>query len=123
MTVYCEATAVHETRYDPDTNSSPVEAIAEAVAAVEGIDSMDLPPLYDHVDVEAVNRLLDGRNGAVVSETVIGFTVEGWNVLVRGDGHIAVLDPERPSEAAPVFGTVSAHSTDSRGRRQTSSTD
>ena len=103
LTVYCESAVVHEARYDPDSNASPVEAVAEAVATAQGTDPMDLPPLYDYIDVQAVNRLIGGRDTRIVGETVLAFTVETWNVLIRSDGHIRVLDPEQTAEPARPF--------------------
>jgi hypothetical protein len=101
MTVYCRAKPVYEARYEPSTNASPVEAVAKAVAEVEGVDPMALPPLYDHVDVEAMNRLLARESDC--SGFVFGFTVGRWHVFVRGDGRIRVFDGETESGSTPVF--------------------
>jgi hypothetical protein len=117
LAVHCEATPVYEARYNPRDNASPVEAVAEAVAAVEGIDSMHLPPLYDHVDVEAMNRLITGGSDGLSGGVVLGFTVESWNVFVRGDGQIRIFDSEEDGEPTPAFGSVSTTSDSNRSQR------
>jgi hypothetical protein len=102
ISVHSEATPVHETRYDPVDNASPVEAIAWALATVEDIDPTDLPPLYDYVDVEAMNRLMESGSHGVGEEFVLGFRIAGWHVFVQGNGSIRIFDTERQSEPTPV---------------------
>jgi hypothetical protein len=103
ISVHSEATPVHEARYNPGNNASPVEAVAKALATVEGIDSTALPPLYDHVDVEAMNKLVTSGTDGVGEEFVLGFQVKNWNVFVRGNGLIRIFDTEHQSEPTPVF--------------------
>lgn len=103
MTVHCKAKPVYEARYDPSTNASPVEAVAKAVAEVEGIDPAALPPLYGHVDVEAMNQLVARDSDGPSSGFVFGFTVDKWHVFVRGDGRIRIFDGETEREPTPVF--------------------
>jgi hypothetical protein len=103
--LYCEGSPVHEARYRPDSEPSPVAAVANAVAALEGIDPVELPPLYDQVDVEAVNRLMEPSGADVWEESTVCFTVRNWNVVVRGDGQIVIFDGDETGEPTPVFDT------------------
>lgn len=105
---------MYEARYDPSTNVSPVEAVAKAVANVEGVDPMSFPPLYDHVDVEAMNRLVSQESED--SGFVFGFTVDRWHVFVCGDGRIRIFDGETNGEPTPVFesSTPAEHATRSQ---------
>ena len=105
LKLYCEGSPVHEARYRPDSEPSPVAAVANAVAAVEGIDPVELPPLYDYVDVEAVNQLMEPDGKGVWQETTVGFTVRNWNVIVRGDGHIKIFETDASTEPTPAFDT------------------
>lgn len=64
---------------------NPSTAIVEAVAAVVGTDQTDLDPLYEYVEVDALNALLrrDSR---------VGITFKHENTIVHTDstGQIAV---------------------------------
>lgn len=54
----------------------------ETIATREGDDPTCLPPLYETIDVELVESLLESGDDSVsVSFTHLGYTVE-----VRGDG-------------------------------------
>lgn len=47
--------------YSPDEPNQPALTIVEAIAEVKGVDPVDLEPLADVVDFDAVNALF-GRN-------------------------------------------------------------
>lgn len=89
-----DGTPVCETAYDPADGEPPAVAVVDAVAAIEGTDPLDLPPLYDHVDTEALNRLFEDRAAGRGDASAFSFEYGGWDVVVRNDGSIAVYDPE-----------------------------
>jgi hypothetical protein len=62
-------------------------AICEALAAERGVDPLDLPPLQEHVDMDALVTLLDSSDGA---DTQVTFTHEGDTVTVWADGTVDV---------------------------------
>lgn len=102
--VYRDSTPVVDSRYDGDSNRTLAEAVVEAVAAAEGVDATDLPPLYETIDLDALERLFDGHAGAADAGAMLGFRFESWNVFVHADGRIRVCDGTRPTDPAPVFG-------------------
>ena len=45
--------------FEPDGDGSTAEAIISLVAETDGRDELELPPLYDAVDPEALDRLCE----------------------------------------------------------------
>ena len=80
--------------------------IVEAVAAAEGVDAMELTPLSEEVDLEAVDRLLS--NSTADACGVFSLRLAGWNVFVSGDGRIKVCDPAESAPLDAVFESASA---------------
>lgn len=67
---------------------TPTMSILAAVASELGVDVADLDqPLYDAIDPDALNRLLE--HGSAVSVT---FEYDGHRITVDGDG-VEVADP------------------------------
>lgn len=87
----CDAPLVHETEYGGEEASTPSEAVVDALAAVEDVEPTTLDPLYDTVDLEAIDSLFAGTDDPA---HVVGIAVEGWHVVVRGDGVVRVCDPD-----------------------------
>jgi len=76
----------------------PSDVIVHAVAAVAARDALDLPPLYDTVDPDAVDRLLEG---AGPGRAVIQFSFAGHDVTLDDEGLVEVrpsADPSRSDE-------------------------
>lgn len=69
------------------------QSIIDAVAYVTGKDPLDMEPLYDVVNVDALNDLFDQRLNGQVS-----FRMEGVEVTVTGSDEIVIEDP-RESES------------------------
>lgn len=95
---------VYEVEYEPEEHRTIVEAVVDALSQAEGVDPTELPPLYDVVDTDALNRLFDPRDRDSVAAT-FSFTVRDWNVFVRGDGRVLVCDATRTVDPTPVFET------------------
>lgn len=69
-------------------------AIIEAVADHEDVDPLELePPLYDVIDLDAVETLVEQSPRFGTGESVeISFTYNGAEVEVTGTGEVRVLD-------------------------------
>jgi hypothetical protein len=69
--------------------------IIRAVAAVEGVspESLADPPLYEHIDVEHLEKAMFGPGTDGSRETTVTFPYRGHHVHVRGDGYVYVTDP------------------------------
>ena len=107
LQIYRSCEPVVDTRYDPDDMQALLEVLVEALADAGGVPATELPPLYDTIDVEAITDLFGGDSRAS-DRTLVGFSVENWNVFVRGDGRIRICDERKVVEPVPVFERSSA---------------
>lgn len=70
-----------------DSTATPATRVVTAVAGAADTDPIDLPPLYDTIDPEALNTLIkSAENGSVL----LTFSYTGYTVIVHGDGEIDV---------------------------------
>ncbi|OVE83619.1 HalOD1 output domain-containing protein [Natronolimnobius baerhuensis] len=70
-------------------HDSPSLRIVDALAAVTDTDPLDLDPLYNVVDPEALDQIVNS-DGDQVDHLSVQFVYDGHDVQVRGDGSIAV---------------------------------
>ncbi len=67
--------------------------IVEAVAESAGVDPLELPPLYETIDPEAIDALVaDSEAGQSSSPDVIEFAYADYAVTVYGDQTVEVAD-------------------------------
>jgi len=78
------------TQYNPAQSRSITEVVIEALTTVSGEDPLDLPPLYEAVDPDALELIVREPNAAPQRSCFIGFTVDDWGVIVTGSGEIQV---------------------------------
>lgn len=102
-TICCQERRTDEIHYAREGEGTPTEAVVDALAAATGVDPESLPPLYESIDPEVLDRLFRGRNTAADATTMLGFTVDGWYVVVRGDGRISVCDAATSADPAIVL--------------------
>jgi len=81
--------------------SRAVLSVLETVAAAERVDPIDLPPLSDAVDPEALNELFRPPTGDRAAVTVT-FEYCGYEITVDGPAAVTV-EPVAP--AATALGT------------------
>jgi len=74
----------------PRTSAPASERVVERVAAESNRDALELPPLYDAVDPDALDALVEG-----LSEGEVEFCYAGYEVSVNSDGAVAAI--ERPA--------------------------
>lgn len=86
-----------------DDDTTPIEAIVEAVAELEGVDPQDLPPFHDVVEPMSLSLLLEHSRRQATSELGVCFTYCGWNVFARGDGTVVIGDPDQLTAPTPLF--------------------
>lgn len=102
-TVYCGCAPVVDTGYDAASGQSPTEAIVDALANAEDVTATELPPLYETIDTDAVNRLFDRDERGAETGAIFNFQIESWSVFVRADGRVRVCDATQSTDPAPVF--------------------
>ncbi len=80
-------------------HTETTERIVETVATTKSVDPLDLPPLYDSIDPEALEKLVDRMD-----EGEVVFTYAETEVTVTEDGSVDVVegDRRRNAEAASV---------------------
>lgn len=78
-----------ETKPKPDQSATrPLPlAVVERVAARENVDPLELPPLHDVVDTDALMALFDAPERCVDHVT---FSYHGYDVTVEGPQQIQV---------------------------------
>jgi len=72
------------TAYVQDTGS-PVASIIEAVAAREGVETTDLPPLHEAIAPEVLDTL---RQRVDDTDQYVQFQYYGYKIIVYSDGSI-----------------------------------
>lgn len=70
------------------TEKTPVYAVVSAVAEASGLDMLELPPLYEAINPDALNELFTSRSEPAVGE--VSFEYAGYDVVVRGTGVVEV---------------------------------
>lgn len=77
-----------------DTGDETVsQQVVKAVADAKGVDPLDLPPLYDSIDPDALDALFSHADSSS-SITELSLQIAGCEVLVRGNGAVTITDPE-----------------------------
>lgn len=71
----------------------PSMAVVEKIAALERTDPTELPPLYEAVDTEALDALVESATGSDATDLRVEFTYHGHQVIVTTDGVVHV-EPE-----------------------------
>lgn len=87
-----ECRPVHERQVQFQGGLTPSGAVIEAIATVEESDPTTIPPLYDSVDPDALDRLFDGPVEKRPDRLVFGHA--GWDVFVHADGVVTVCEPD-----------------------------
>ena len=81
-------------------NGNVSETVVAAVAEATGVDPLDLDPLYDVVDPDALNALFDSAGTSPPAHLELSFTMADCAVVVRGDGEVVVTPPSEATDGA-----------------------
>lgn len=74
-------------------------SIVRTIADREGVDPTELPPLYEVIDPDALDGLVDRNTG---DRIVVRFTYSGHVVTVETDDEPTVsIEPSAPTSANP----------------------
>ena len=88
-----DGTPVYQTRFDPVNPATLPETIVFAIASVMETPPLELPPLNDRIDLEALAAFVEHateHSGNVTAS--IEFSLETWNILVRCDGSVVISE-------------------------------
>ena len=83
-----KTTVLNTAEWGRDDENTPVYTVVSAVAEVEDSDPVDLPPLYNTINPEALNDLF--TSGSETSVDQVTFQYAGYAILVRGSGEVQV---------------------------------
>lgn len=86
---YDRAMNTYRSRYDK-TTVSPRMAVVATLSKVTERCPMDLPPLGETIDTDALDQLVRGTGDAATNVSVT-FSAEGHTVTVHESGEIAVV--------------------------------
>lgn len=79
----------HTVQHDWDTADPLHLTVISGVAAVTNTQPEALPPLYDAVDPDSLERLIRSVPGSSRSDVSVAFPFAGWNVEVEGTGKVS----------------------------------
>ena len=85
-----------------DTEKPTSENVIVRVAAWKGIDPIELEPLYNVVDPDALDALFTGTTGS----GQLSFMYCGCEVIIEDNGQVVVQDPDVDSHS-PIDATTS----------------
>jgi hypothetical protein len=85
-----ESTDDAVTRFE-SMGGSPAESVVAAIATAAGTDPLDLPPLNDAVDADALNAIFADTRGSDQRSGSVAFEYSGYEVTVDGDGRAMVV--------------------------------
>jgi len=75
-----------------DVESASV-AVMEALAAIRHCEPTDLEPLYDSVDPDALDRVVESSSNGVR----VTVHIDGFEVVVTGDRRLEITPPSEPA--------------------------
>lgn len=90
LNVVTPTTASNQPFHDSQADESLVTALVQAVEAATGIDAIDLPPLHDAVDPDALNALVRSTDQTLH----VTFEYAGLAVAIEGNGEISLKDSD-----------------------------
>lgn len=86
---YDPAIDAYTATFDPESLSANA-AVVESVAAVHHRDPLDIDPLYEYVDTDALDAMIRAAGGKRSPYLSTSFRFEDADVTVRGDGTIVI---------------------------------
>jgi hypothetical protein len=79
----------HRLEIDWDRREPISFAVQTALGQVEDRSPVDLPPLADYVDPDALEAFFSGSSNEVAARSLT-FEYEGYTVTVDGTGHVRI---------------------------------
>lgn len=80
---------IYQDSCDITKSHQPTQAVVEAIATIEGVSPLELSPLYEFVDPDALNTVFTGEESTDEDITVT-FAVDDWCVEVDASGRLVV---------------------------------
>lgn len=74
--------------------------IAQELAAVEGVDPIEMEPLYEVIDTDALDALFREPN---TQNLTVEFGYEGKTVRVEGPDRVEILSEDQRAESSKMI--------------------
>ncbi|WP_254762995.1 HalOD1 output domain-containing protein [Natrinema marinum] len=84
---------VCQTQFDQSGTQRASSAVIDALAAVADTSPLEMEPLCETIELEALDRLI-GHAGTAGAGIALEFRVDEWDLIVTGDGRVIVFDSE-----------------------------
>ncbi|WP_290819024.1 HalOD1 output domain-containing protein [Halovivax sp.] len=79
-------------QFDPAEPAEPMETIVECLSHATGVSPLELAPLYESLDPDALSRLVAHADEKTDGESLsIEFRSNGFGVAVSGDGELRIV--------------------------------
>ena len=85
---------------EPEAWQSVSGAVVERVADAEGVDPLDLDPLYEAIDPDALDKLCGGAGDDDRPSARIVFEYHGYTVVIDGPDSVTLAGVQSPNEPA-----------------------
>lgn len=81
--------------YERDPDEPPSRSVIRAVASVNGTDPMEMQPLYDAIDPDALDRVFESApdRPRPLTDGLVSFRFSDCHVTVYADGR-TVVEPD-----------------------------
>lgn len=90
----CADSMARTVQFDWSEPEQPTEAIITALASATGCDPLDIEPLHERIDGDALNSLVT-PSGEHQTNLRVSFQCDGYTVLVTGNGEVTVESRKR----------------------------
>lgn len=87
--VYDEDTETYQVSLVSSAADNPLVAVLWSVATIEDVKPIDLPPIAEWIDPDALSQLFDSSTGEHISIT---FPYTGYQVTIEGDDGIKIAE-------------------------------
>lgn len=87
---YDEATGTYELSIDHGGDDSAIAKIALAVAEIRDTDPLQMRPLYETIDPDVLDRLLE-HDGHGSDRVTLTFPFEGFDITLHGNGRARIV--------------------------------
>lgn len=70
----------------PNGKQSVSLAVVTALAETEGVQPVDIPPVSEHIDLEALENLIESAD----ADVTVSFSVDDHEITVTGDKTVTI---------------------------------
>lgn len=91
---YDPRTGAFHVQHDWDADDSLTELVVCSVAAVAGLEPMEVDPLSTRIDTDALEAMFD-VDGQATGESAVTFRLNDCRITVYDDGEVVIRPPDR----------------------------